>query len=43
VQEIIDLMRSGHNWMALANVLFSVGLGVIALWAAYFLLKRVGA
>ena len=41
-QEIIDLMRSGHNWLALANVLFSVGLGVIALWAAYFLLKRVG-
>ena len=40
-QEIIDLMRSGQNWLALANVLFSVGLGVIALWFGYMLLKRI--
>jgi CrcB protein len=40
-QEIIDLMRSGQNWLALANVLFSVGLGVIALWGGYMILKRV--
>ena len=40
-QEIIDLMRTGQNWLALANVLFSVGLGVIALWVGYMLLKRV--
>lgn len=39
-QEIIDLMRSGQNWLALANVLFSVGLGVLALWVGYMLLKR---
>lgn len=41
MQEIIDQMRSGQNWLALANVLFSVALGVIALWIGYMLLKRV--
>ena len=41
-QEIIGLMRSGHNWLALSNVLLSVGLGVVALWAGYVLLRRVG-
>ncbi|MEE8577341.1 MAG: fluoride efflux transporter CrcB [candidate division Zixibacteria bacterium] len=42
-QEIISLMRSGQNWIALANVLLSVSLGIMALWAGYLLLKRVGA
>ena len=41
-QEIIDLMRTGQNWLALANVMFSVGLGVMALWGGHMLLKRVG-
>lgn len=41
-QEIIGLMRSGQSGLALANALFSVGLGVVALWVGYVLLRRVG-
>lgn len=41
-QEIFDLMRSGQNWLALANVLLSVGVGLVALWIGYMLLRRVG-
>lgn len=41
-QEIIQMMRTGQNWMALANVLVSVGVGVMAGWAGHMLLKRVG-
>jgi CrcB protein len=40
--EIIEMMRSGQNWMALANVMLSVGLGVMAVWAGHMLLRRVG-
>lgn len=41
-QELIGLMRSGQNWLALATVLFSIGLGVMAVWFGYMLLRRVG-
>ncbi|MCD6250260.1 MAG: fluoride efflux transporter CrcB [candidate division Zixibacteria bacterium] len=41
--EIIDLMRSGHLWLALGNVLFSVGFGLLSVWAGLILLKRIGA
>lgn len=40
-QEIVVLLRNGHNWMALANILLSVGLGLIALWAGHMLLRRL--
>ncbi len=41
-QEIVVLLRNGHNWMALANILLSVGLGLVALWAGNMLLRRLG-
>ena len=40
-QESIGLLRSGQNWLALSNVLLSVGVGVMAVWIGYMLLKRV--
>jgi len=40
--EIIDLMRSGHLWLALGNMLLSVGFGLLAVWGGLMLLKRMG-
>jgi CrcB protein len=39
--EIIDLLRTGQPWLAVANVMFSVGFGVMAVWFGYAILKRV--
>ena len=38
--EIIDLLRTGQPWLAVANVFFSVGIGVMAVWFGYAILKR---
>ncbi len=39
--EIVELLKTGQLWLAMSNILFSVILGVGAVYLAYTMMKRV--